>query len=185
MRKTLLTLTPAALLLLAVSGGALAASNAQVTITGNVVAATCDVSASTSTLDLGNHTPSEFTAVATPIASSTKQFTVGLNNCQTPVATGATAGLIVNGATLGGNPTIFNTSGTNTGVMLSNAATPTVHIAAGQKVNLATASSTPLNAADFNGKSMTFNASLASSSTLTAVNLGSVNAPITFQFAYN
>jgi major type 1 subunit fimbrin (pilin) len=184
MRKTLLTLTPAALLLLAVSGGAHAASNAQVVITGNVVAATCDVSASTSSLDLGNHTPSAFTAVATPVAASQKKFTVGINNCQTPVAANDTAGLIVNGATLGGNPTIFNTTGTNTGIMLSSPGV-TGFITAGQKLNLATATATPLDAADFNGKALTFVAGLASSSSLTGVDMGSVNAPVTFQFAYN
>lgn len=184
MRKTLLTLTPAALLLLAVAGGAQAANNAQIVITGNVVAATCDVSASTNTLDVGNHTPAEFTSVAIPVTTNQRQFTVGLSNCQTPLAANDVAGLVVNGQTLAGNPNIFNSSGTNTGVMLSLASAPTTFITAGQKLDIATATTTPLNASDFNGKTLTFNAALASSST-TGVDLGSVNAPITFQFAYN
>ncbi|MGE4832548.1 fimbrial protein [Yersinia enterocolitica] len=108
MRKNLLTLAPAALLLLAATGGAQAASNAQMTITANVVAATCDVSLSTNNLDLGNYTRSEFTSVATPIAASVKPFTVGLNNCQDPLVAGDTAGLVVTGQTLGGNPNMFN-----------------------------------------------------------------------------
>ncbi|WP_447870172.1 hypothetical protein [Serratia fonticola] len=57
MRKSIFTLAPAALVLLAVAGNAQAATNAQLTVTANVVAATCDVSLSTNSLDLGNFSP--------------------------------------------------------------------------------------------------------------------------------
>ncbi|MFB6328418.1 fimbrial protein [Pantoea deleyi] len=168
--------------ILAVSCITQAASNAQITITGNVVAATCDVSISTNNLDLGNFSKSSFTAVATPVRESVKQFTVGLSNCETPLATGDTAGLIVTGQTLGGNPNIFNSTGTNTGIMLSKTSTPDAYITAGQKLSLATAGSTPA-ASDFNARSLSLQAGLASTST--TPDIGSVSAPILFSFAYN
>ncbi len=101
MRKSIFTLAPVVAALLAGFGVAQAASNAQMTITANVVAATCDVSLSNASLDLGNYSKSAFTAVATPVASSVKTFTVGLNNCETPAAAGDQASLIVSGQTLG------------------------------------------------------------------------------------
>lgn len=183
-RQTFLSLTPMALLLLAVAGGAQAASNAQITITGNVVAATCDVSLSTNNLDLGNYTPSEFTGVATPVAASQHPFTVGLSNCQTPLAAGDTAGVVVTGQTLAGNSNMFNSTSTNTGVMLSLASAPGTYITSGQKLNMATAGTTPA-AGDFNGKTLSVTAGLASTATTTGVDIGAVSAPILFSFAYN
>ena len=184
MRKMLLTLTPTALLLLTMAGGVQAASNTTIHITGTVVAATCDVSASTTNLDLGNYRPSQFLTPATPVASSQRQFTVGLSNCQTPLAVSDTANLLVTGATLGGNANIFSDSGTNTGVMLSLVSSPTDFISSGDKLLVATATAIT-DATDFNGQTLSFNAGLASSSSLANVDLGTVSAPITFQFAYN
>ncbi|MHA7845925.1 fimbrial protein [Serratia sp. D1N4] len=185
MRKILSTMTPVALLLLATAGNVQAASNAQMTITGTVVAATCDVSLSTNNLDLGNFTPADFTAVATPVAASQKSFTVGINNCQTPLAAGDKANLVVTGQTLGGNPSIFNSTGTNAGVMLRDVAAPAgTYIKNGDKLLVATAGATPASG-DFNGKSLSLQAGLASSSSNTGVNIGAVNAPVLFSFAYN
>lgn len=184
MRKTLLALTPAALLLLTVAGGAQAASNAQITITGNVVAATCDVSLSSNNLDLGNYTAAQFTDVATPVAASQKQFTVGINNCQVPLAAADTANVVVTGQTLGGNPNMFNTTGTNTGVMLREVSAPAgTYITNGQKLLIATAGSTPASG-DFDGQALSLSAGLASTTT-TGIDIGAVNAPILFSFAYN
>ncbi|OMQ21892.1 hypothetical protein BMI79_14400 [Serratia oryzae] len=184
MRKILSTMTPVALLLLAAAGNAQAASNAQLTVTGTVVAATCDVSLSTNNLDLGNHTPADFTAVATPVVASQKSFTVGVNNCQTPLLGGDTANLVVSGQTLGGNPNIFNSTGTNTGVMLRLASAPAgTYIKSGDKLLVATAGATPAQT-DFNGKTLSLQAGLAATTT-TGVNIGAVNAPVLFSFAYN
>lgn len=182
MRKSIFTLAPIAAVLLAGTGIAQAASNAQMTITANVVAATCDVSLSNPNLDLGNYSKSAFTAVATPVTSSVKTFTVGLSNCETPAKAGDTASLIVTGQTLGGNPNIFNSTGTNTGVMLSEVATPTSYITTGQKLKVATAGATPA-AGDFNAKSLSLQAGLASTST--TPDIGMVSAPVLFSFAYN
>ncbi|WP_332624469.1 hypothetical protein [Klebsiella grimontii] len=182
MCKSILALVPVAATLLAGAGVAQAASNAQMTITANVVAATCDVSLSNANLDLGNYSKSAFSNVATPIASSVKTFTVGLNNCETPAAAGDQANLIVSGQTLGGNPNIFNSTGTNTGIMLSEVTSPTTYITAGQKLSVATAGTTPAKG-DFNTKTLSLQAGLASAST--TPDIGMVSAPILFSFAYN
>ncbi|MGK8665343.1 fimbrial protein [Serratia marcescens] len=182
MNKSVYSLTSAVALLLAGSGAVQASSNAQLTITANVVAATCDVSLSKSNLDLGNFPKSAFSTVATPVNGSVKTFTVGLSNCETPTAAGDTASLIVSGQTLGGNPNIFNSTETNTGIMLSEVATPAKYITAGQKLTIATAGTTPASS-DFNAKLLTLQAGLASTST--TPDTGAVSAPILFSFAYN
>ncbi|MBP1038856.1 type 1 fimbrial protein [Serratia fonticola] len=182
MRKSIFTLAPVVAALLAGSGVAQAASNAQMTITANVEAATCDVTVSNPSLDLGNHAKSAFTDVAKPLASSVRTFTVGLSNCETPLTAGDKASLIVTGDHLGGNPNIFNSSGTNTGIMLSQTATPTNYITNGQKLAVATAGASP-TAGDFNTKILSLQAGLASTS-LTP-DIGMVRAPILFSFAYN
>jgi len=182
MRKSLLTMAPVALALLACSGTVNASSNAQMTITANVVAATCDVSVSSPTLDLGNYAKSAFTGIATPVASSVKTFTVGLSNCDAPIAAGDTANLVISGQTLGGNPNIFNSTGTNTGVMISQVSTPATYLKAGDKLAVATAGD-PAAAGDFNGKALSLQAGLASTSA--TPDIGAVSAPVVFSFAYN
>jgi major type 1 subunit fimbrin (pilin) len=66
--------------------------------------------------------------------------------------------------------------------MLSETATPTKYITNGQKLAVATAGATPA-AGDFNAKSLSLQAGLASTS-LTP-DIGMVSAPILFSFAYN
>lgn len=182
MRKSIYSLAPIALALLTCSGVVNAASNATMNITANVVAATCDVSVSNSTLDLGNYTKTNFGAVATPIASSLKTFTVGLSNCEKPKTAGDKANLVISGQTLGGNPNIFNSTGTNTGVMISQVSAPTTYLSAGDKIAVATAGATPA-VGDFNGKAISLQAGLASTSA--TPDIGAVSAPIIFSFAYN
>ncbi|CAI1949330.1 fimbrial protein BcfE [Serratia fonticola] len=183
MRKTIFSLTPAALVLLAVAGNVQAASNSQLTVSANVVAATCDVSLSTNQLDLGNFSPTQFTGVATPIPASQKTFTVGLSNCETPVAAADKANLVISGQTLAGNPNLFNTTGTNTGIMLSQVSAPDEYLTNGQKLTIATAGDTPA-AGDFNAKTLSLQAGLASTS-IDRTDIGAVSAPILFSFAYN
>ncbi|AHG22562.1 hypothetical protein Z042_00980 [Chania multitudinisentens RB-25] len=183
MCKPLLNLTPAALLLLMVTSSVQAASNAQMIITASVVAAACDVSLSTSNLDLGNYTPSDFSGVANPISASKKQFIVGISNCQTPLAANDIAQLTITGQTLAGNPTLFNSNNTNTGVMLSQVSTPTDYLKNGDVLSVATAGGTP-STEDFNGKTLSLQAGLAATTT-SGINFGAVNAPILFSFTYN
>lgn len=169
------------LLAIGTTSGVHAGTNAQMTITGDVVAATCDVSLSTSSLDLGNLTPAQFTAIATPVTDSVKSFTVGINNCMAPLKAGDMAGLVVSGQTLGGNPNMFNSTGTTTGVMLKVAGTAN-YIKNKDKLLVATAGATP-EAGDFNNKVVTLEASLGS--TAIPAQLGHISAPILFSFAYN
>ncbi|CAI1937276.1 TPA: fimbrial protein [Serratia fonticola] len=183
MRKINFSLTPAALVLLAVAGNVQAASNAQLTVTANVVAATCDVSLSTNNLDLGNFSPSQFTGVATPVPASQKTFTVGLSNCEAPIAAADQANLVISGQTLAGNPNLFNSTGTNTGIMLNEVSAPTAYLTNGQKLSVATAGATP-EAGDFNAKTLSLQAGLASTD-IAKTDIGSVSAPILFSFAYN
>lgn len=182
MRKAILNLVPAALAIIDMTGVSYAATNAQVIVTADVVAASCDVSLSTNNLDLGNFTPKAFTTIATPVAASVKPFTVGLNNCDAPLKAGDTASLIVSGQVLGGNPNIFNTTGTNTGIMLNKKGSAS-YITSGQKLQVATAAAT--SAGDFNAKTLSLEAGLASTSIGNSVDIGHVNAPILFSFAYN
>lgn len=182
MRKSIFTLAPVVAALLAGAGVAQAASNAQMTITANVVAATCDVSLSNASLDLGNFSKSAITAVATPVTQSIKTFTVGLSNCEAPAKAGDTANLIVRCQTLFGNPNIFNTTDTNTGVMLSEVGKSNSYITDGQKLVVATAGTDP-ELGDFNAKSLSLQAGLASTSLEPQV--GMISAPILFSFAYN
>ncbi|EOV8089282.1 MULTISPECIES: fimbrial protein [Providencia] len=181
--RNLTFLVPTALILLSTSALSNAASNAQMTITANVVAATCDVSVSAANLDLGNFAQSQFAtqAVATPLSASVKNFTIGLSGCENPKAIGDTANVVVSGQTLGGNTNMFNSTGTDSGIMLSLAGSPTTYITNQEKIEIADASTT--NANEFNGKTLAFQAGLAATSTTPQI--GVVNAPILFSFAYN
>lgn len=181
MRKSLFIIAPVAFALLAGIGPAQAASNAEITITANVVAATCDVSISKSNLDLGNYSKTQFTTAATPIAGSVKTFTLDLSNCEDPKAADSVAGLTVTGQTLSGNTNIFNSTGTNTGIMLSLPSSPSTYITAGETVDFANTATT---AADLNGQTLTLQAGLATTST-TAPDIGQVSAPVLFSFVYN
>ncbi|MEQ0077193.1 hypothetical protein [Klebsiella sp. CN_Kp116] len=183
MSKFVITISPLLTALLIAPGISYSASNAQMTITSNVVASTCDVSVSNTNLDLGNFNKSAFQAVgvAKPITSSIKNFTVGLSNCETPTA-GGVARLKVTGQTLAGNSNIFNSTGTNTGIMLNLKDQANVYINAGDKLDIATAGDTPTSG-DFNGKTLSLQAGLASSST--TPDIGEINAPVLFSFIYN
>lgn len=184
MRKSIFTLAPVVVALLAGMGVAQAAPNAQINITASVVNSTCDVSLNQSNLDLGNFTKSDFSAVNAPVTKSVKNFMVSLSNCAGTPVKADTASLTVTGSTLGSATNIFNTNtNSNTGVMLSTVAEPTKYITAGQKLTVATAGDTP-TAGEFNGKSLSLQAGLATT-TLTAPTIGLVSAPVTFSFIYN
>lgn len=167
----------------AFAGAANAASNAQMTITSSVVATTCDVSVSNPNLELGNFATSALSKdLAKPAAASIKQFTVGLSNCEAPKAAGV-ASLKVTGATLGGNPAIFNAdTNANTGIMLSQPDQADQYIQNGDVLEVATAGETP-TAGDLDGKMLRLQAGLASTSA--TPNIGFVSAPVLFSFVYN
>lgn len=191
MRKSLFILTPLFATLLATSSLTQAASNGQITISGSVVDVTCDVSVPAS-LNLGNFARTAFSTVSTPVAGSTQPFKVALTNCTTPAAD-ATANVIISGNTLAGNTNIFNKTDDIAGVMISTEAEPTTYLKSGDKIQIAKAaaastgsggSATPgPTAGDFNQKTLTFQAGLAS--IVTTPDARQIEAPITFSFAYN
>lgn len=181
MRKSLFILTPLFATLLAASSLTQAASNGQITISGNVVDVTCDASVPAS-LNLGNFAKSAFTTVATPVNGSTRSFSVELSNCGTPSASGK-ASVIMSGNTLPGNPTIFNAQDGTAGVMISTDAAPTTYLTSDTNILVATAPATGPSPAAFNNKTLKLRAGLAA--TKTNPETGVVNAPVTFSFAYN
>jgi len=185
MRKSLFTLAPAALLLMSVAGISNAADNAVITVQGNIQAATCDVTSSTSLLDLGTHKPAAFTAAGakTPVPASTKGFTLHLSNCDVATDTVAhTASLIIDGNTLFGNNNIFSDDATGGYGVMFNKASETTYFDAGTEIEVAKTSDTPAPG-DLNGKILSLEASLAG---LTATpGTGRMKAPVSFQFAYN
>ncbi|MEY1271383.1 fimbrial protein [Proteus mirabilis] len=68
-----------ALLMGSLSTQVMAAKNADVTFTGRLVAATCDVTPSKASIDLGTYVTSEITGTATPLGE--RDFSLTLNNC--------------------------------------------------------------------------------------------------------
>lgn len=161
-----------------------ASSNAQLTVTANIVQKTCDVSISTPNIDLGNYSPAQFkeAGVAKPISESVRNFILGLSNCDIPLAKGDVASLTVTGQTIPGFDTIFNSNNMNAGVMLNEAGKDTF-IANGQKIEVATAGETP-SESDFNNKTLNMQVGLASTS-LDNIAAGNIQAPILFSFTYN
>ncbi|MCW2474158.1 fimbrial protein [Candidatus Symbiopectobacterium sp. NZEC151] len=184
MKKSLFALAPLGLLLL-VANNALAANNAQITITGSVVATSCDINLSTTSLDLGNVAQLAFAAALTPVDSSQRDFSLTLSNCGTPDAS-QVAQVQVTGPVLPGQTNIFNSDTTrNTGVMISNASTPSVYIENNEVLDIATADGTDPDASDFDGQRLNLRAGLASTTTNANVDLGGVAAPILFNFITN
>ncbi|OCJ36975.1 hypothetical protein [Serratia sp. 14-2641] len=183
MRTTLLTLSPAALLLLASTGTALAAgssSNAMITIEANIVTATCDVSV-TDRLNLGNHRKDVFTVANSFIDTTAQSFDVRISNCEEPLAEGDTASLRIAGSTLsGGDNNIFNTNNrSNIGVMVKHNGTI---LQSGDHIPVGTAGSTPV-IGDFE-KSIPLSVALATNN-ISAIANENISVPITFSFIYN
>jgi major type 1 subunit fimbrin (pilin) len=183
MRKSLFAIAPAALLLMSVAGTSQAADNAVITVQGNIQAATCDVTSSTSLLDLGTHKPAAFTAVKTPVAASTKGFTLTLSNCDvTNDAVEHTASLAIDGNTLAGESNIFSDNSLGHYGVMFNKTGETTYFNAGDEIEVAKTSSAPV-AGDLNGKVLNMEASLASLAT--SPGTGRMKAPVSFQFVYN
>ncbi|MGP2470647.1 fimbrial protein [Yersinia sp. 2540 StPb PI] len=192
MRTTLLTLSPAALLLLASAGTAFAAEsgrNAMITIEASIVTATCDVSV-TDRLNLNNHTAAVFTApntfidkTAQIIDKTAQNFDVRLMNCGTPSAENDTASLLISGTTLsGGESNIFNSdNSSNVGVMIKHNGTGKI-LQSGESILVGTAGDPP-GAGDFE-KSISLSAALATTN-ISAIENTTISAPITFSFVYN
>ncbi|MBP9642108.1 MAG: type 1 fimbrial protein [Budvicia sp.] len=174
--KTLL-LAPVAAFIMSV-GTAQAATNAQVTITGQIAAATCDLNVTNSNIDLGTVVSSDVT-VAGPIATTSKDFTLNLSNCTQDGETGTVVSMLSKGTALAANTNYFNNvDGGTVGVQLTvngqavkpNASTPLTALA-GEVLTAGGSAQVLMNAQ--------LNSTVAKPATQ------QIEAPITFSVAYN
>ncbi|MCW7546672.1 fimbrial protein [Photorhabdus sp. APURE] len=204
--KKILKISVVAALVMGAASAALAAGeateeghvgkNTMVTITGNVVAATCDVTSPNANgkVDLGNASENAFLAstftdqkgIVSYAKEASRPITIALSNCDDKNTVADKVQLHVTGPVLNGsNNLIFNNSedGKNVGAILTykdKEAKETV-VSNNSNVLLGAKGST---GAEFNGQSITFTAYMASIVPKPGSNQH-VNAPITFSYAYN
>ncbi|MDK1711687.1 fimbrial protein [Serratia marcescens] len=84
MKKQMMKVGLVAALVMGAMSAANAASVADLTFTGAVTKATCDVNVvggNTQTISLGKYAAAEFVAVGTPLAKSSKQVTLSFGSC--------------------------------------------------------------------------------------------------------
>lgn len=174
--KTLL-LAPVAAFIMSV-GTAQAATNAQVTITGQIAAATCDLNVTNSNIDLGTVISSEV-ATAGAIASTSKDFTLSLSNCTQDGKEGTAVSLFSKGTALAANTSYFNNiDGGTVGVQLT---------ADGQAVKPNASTALTALAGEVLKAGGTAQVLMNAQLNSTVANPASQNieAPITFSVAYN
>lgn len=174
--KTLL-LAPVAAFIMAV-GTAQAATNAQVTITGQIAAATCDLNVTHSNIDLGTVISSDVTA-AGPITSTSKDFTLNLSNCTQDGEESTAVSLFSKGTALAVNTNYFNNiDGGTVGVQLT---------ANGQPVKPNASTTLTALAGEVLKEGGTAQVLMNAQLNSTVANPASQNieAPITFSIAYN
>lgn len=177
LNKTLL-LTPVAALFL-VAGIAQASTSAQVTISGQIAAATCNLAVTQSNIDLGTVIPGDITTTGA-IASTSRNFTLNLTACTADQATkepGAVVSLIARGTAMAANTNYFNNvDGARVGVQLTAAGLP---VKPNQSTGL-----TALKGLTAGGSAqVAMNAQLYS--TVLTPASQRIEAPITFSVAYN
>ncbi|MEX6118870.1 fimbrial protein [Providencia hangzhouensis] len=170
-------LTSSALLM----GAAQAATNAQITITGQIAAATCDLNVTKNNIDLGTFVPTGILANAV-IAGSSENFTLNLSNCTKDydsTAVGATAvNLYAKGTALAANTAYFNNKdGATVGVKL------TADGATDVKPNIAADISSLTTLTSGGSATIPMTAELFSTVATPAAQM--IEAPITFSVAYN
>lgn len=175
--KTVL-LTPVAALFL-VAGIAQAATSAQVTITGQIAAATCDLAVTQSNIDLGTVISGDVTATG-PINSTSRNFTLNLTACTAAQATtgsGSVPSLFARGTAMAANTNYFNNvDGATVGVQLTAAGQPV-------KPNQSTGLTTLTGLTAGGSAQVAMNAQLYS--TVITPASQQIAAPVTFSVAYN
>lgn len=178
MRNSFLTLV--AIIVGASTGTAYAASNAEITITSSVVAATCDLSVSKSTLDLGNFSQKELQSAGLNTPIGKKRFELIVSNCDgAKKPTGNGIGVLVSGQNISGHNTVFNNNNGESGIVLSTVKDPTISIENGGFVQLAELT----DSEEYQGGVFGFNAGLVTTSQSPVAEM--VKAPILFSLAYN
>ncbi|MBS9432003.1 fimbrial protein [Photorhabdus hainanensis] len=189
--KKILKISAVAALVMGAASAANAKNNAEVTITGMIVAATCDVTSprANGNVDLGNHAAGTFAIGSGNLAAlksyshdSQTKFEVGVTNCDAQNTKEKSVQLVVTGNTLHGSEIVFNKDqGVNAGAALSYVA------ADGKETLVKNGDTVPLSggteADHFNNSKVEFTAYLAAKSLPPAQ--VRVDAPITFSYAYN
>lgn len=155
------------------AGAASAAQNAQINVSGQIAAATCDLSVSNPNIDLGTHISAD--VVAGDIANSQKDFTLQLTNCSKD-QTGTSVQLFAKGTALDANGDYFNTTANATvGVKLTS---ETNLVKPNTSIDLT--SVTGLT----QGSSASVPMSVALHSTVATPASQRIDAPITFSVSY-
>ncbi|EOE0525437.1 fimbrial protein [Providencia stuartii] len=156
------------------AGAASAGQNAEVNVSGQIAAATCDLSVSNPNIDLGTHISADITA-AGDIASSAKDFTLQLTNCSKD-QTGASVQLFAKGTALDANGDYFNnTANATVGVKLTADSKPV-------KPNTSVDLTSVTGLAQGSSASIAMNVGLYS--TVGTPASQRIDAPITFSVSY-
>ncbi|QCJ69375.1 fimbrial protein [Providencia heimbachae] len=161
------------------TGVAAAATSAQVNVTGQIAAATCDLNVTNSNIDLGTHISSDITTIG-KITPSSHDFELRLSNCS-KAFDGSAAGaapvqLFAKGTALLANSDLFNnTVGGTVGVELT---ADSKQVKPNTSVDLA--SITDITA----GGSATVPMNVVLNSTVATPASQLIEAPITFSVSY-
>ncbi|MNG54848.1 hypothetical protein D3C79_129010 [compost metagenome] len=197
--KTMFKATAIAALLAATTSSAWAAgSNTQITITGDVVPVSCDVTGggtgTAGTVDLGNAAATEFVTGSgiysglKMVMANQKTFTVGVGGCSGTVVAGKKLYLnIVDAQSIAGSQYVLGGgAGSTTSSFGSTLAAPkTLNgtpalLTKGDQIEAFTYTST--DGAEADGHEVLFTATMASVAT---PSVGHAVAPVTFSLAYN
>ncbi|MBH3035782.1 type 1 fimbrial protein [Serratia marcescens] len=171
-----------------VAGGinmANAASSTTVTVKGSVNTVTCDVNAQASTIDLGNRLPGDFTSpgVLPTTAGATQPITLTVTGCSGTAGAQNQASLVLSGPVLPAGNTYFNDDAAGKiGVGVAMSSAPTTLLPAGYNIPVGAKGDADT---DLNNKQIELVAGLISTMGNNTASGLSVQAPLTFTFAYN
>lgn len=156
------------------TGAASAATNAQVTVSGQIASATCDLSVSNPNIDLGTYISADIQA-AGDITNSAKDFSLLLTNCSKDQSAGSVQ-LFAKGTALDANGDYFNnTAKATVGVKLSADAKP---VKPNTSIDLSGVSGLK------QGGSASVPMKVALYSTVATPDSQRIDAPITFSVSY-
>lgn len=158
-------------------GGAHADSSVTVNVLGTVNAATCDVSANTQSVNLGNAKPSMFTAINTPVDATKQAFSISLQNCD-GVGSGQ-AQLKVTGPTTNAGSSYFSKDPSS--IVAVSLKSDSSELSNGSLVSVGAANA---DSDTLNSTQVPFEVALKSSAISPAAGIV-VEAPLTFSFVYN
>ncbi|NHB93672.1 fimbrial protein [Photorhabdus cinerea] len=194
--KKILKISVVAALVLGVVSAANAADNAVVTVTGMILAATCDVTnpGSNGSVDTGNHRIDEFAkpgddkfpsiAIAKYIPKSERHFTIRLANCDANNTDASKVKLYVTGNTLEKADYLFNAvKEKKSGIALSYLQDNKSEFVKNGTLIPMNVSTDKSNVADIKNSYKDFTVYIASYDD--SPENQSINAPITFSYAYN